>query len=122
MRNCGLRVFPASITGSDVIIRPLPLMGDSGQGGGQAGGHFAAERSREQDLREQAMRDVLTGIYNKAGEKLIDRMVKEKGQGLFLMLDLNDFKSINDTMGHAAGTPYSLRWEASLREPAGKMT
>ena len=53
--------------------------------------------------REQAMRDVLTGIYNKAGEKLIDRMVKEKGQGLFLMLDLNDFKSINDTMGHAAG-------------------
>ena len=64
---------------------------------------ISRQRSREQDLREQAMRDVLTGIYNKAGEKLIDRMVKEKGQGLFLMLDLNDFKSINDTMGHVAG-------------------
>lgn len=64
---------------------------------------ISRQRSREQELREQAMRDVLTGIYNKAGERLIDRMVKEKGQGLFLMLDLNDFKSINDTMGHAAG-------------------
>ena len=64
---------------------------------------ISRQRSREQELREQAMRDVLTGIYNKAGERLIDRMVKEKGQGLFLMLDLNDFKSINDTMGRVAG-------------------
>lgn len=64
---------------------------------------ISRQRSREQALREQAMRDVLTGIYNKAGERLIDRLVKEKGQGLFLMLDLNDFKGINDTMGHAAG-------------------
>ena len=27
------------------------------------------------------------------------------------MLDLNDFKSINDTMGHAV-MPYSLRWKS----------
>ncbi len=33
----------------DVIIRPLPLMGNSGQGGGQAGGYFAAEK-QEQEL------------------------------------------------------------------------
>ena len=82
MRNCGLRVFPASITGSDVIIRPLPLMGTVVKVVGKLA-DISQQRSREQDLREQAMRDVLTGIYNKAGEKLIDRMVKEKDRDCF---------------------------------------
>ena len=80
---------------------------------------ISRQRSREQELREQAMRDVLTGIYNKAGERLIDRMVKEKGQGLFLMLDLNDFKSINDTMGHAAGDAILKEASERMRSCAG---
>ena len=48
-------------------------------------------------------------------------MVKEKGQGLFLMLDLNDFKSINDTMGHAAGDAILTEMGRVLKgEPAGR--
>lgn len=74
---------------------------------------ISRQRSREQELREQAMRDVLTGIYNKAGERLIDRMVKEKGQGLFLMLDLMILKASTTPWAMRRGTPYSLSWEGS---------
>ena len=81
MRNCGLRVFPASITGSDVIIRPLPLMGGTVVKVVGKLADISRQRSRSRSFWEQAMRDVLTGIYNKAGEKLIDGMVKEKRTG-----------------------------------------
>ncbi|WP_257165283.1 GGDEF domain-containing protein [Bradyrhizobium sp. SRS-191] len=61
---------------------------------------------RESD--EQARRDPLTGLNNRAG--LIDALQsrldsKRSGQGRFavLYLDLDGFKPVNDTFGHAAG-------------------
>ena len=59
-------------------------------------------------LRNLAMIDPLTGLYNRRfGEQRLTAEVarsERRGHPLtVLMLDLNDFKEINDTHGHAAG-------------------
>ena len=58
---------------------------------------------REQELRNQAQRDPLTGLYNRAGVKLINARLEQISRGVLFMMDLDDFKYINDTYGHAAG-------------------
>ncbi|HEX2970985.1 MAG TPA: GGDEF domain-containing protein [Tepidisphaeraceae bacterium] len=59
-------------------------------------------------LRHQANRDALTGLYNRRmlNEHLreVVEQAKEAGSDLCLMmLDLDNFKTLNDTRGHAAG-------------------
>lgn len=64
---------------------------------------ISAQVDREQELRYQAQQDPLTGIYNRAGVKLINARLEQISRGVLFMLDLDDFKHINDTYGHAAG-------------------
>lgn len=61
------------------------------------------QRSREQQLEEKARRDILTGTYNKAGVEMIDELLKGRPHGVLIMMDIDDFKLINDTYGHSAG-------------------
>jgi PAS domain S-box-containing protein len=66
-----------------------------------------AERLRR-ELREQAIRDPLTGLFNRRFmEESLSREVARArradcGLGL-LMLDMDNFKKVNDTWGHVAG-------------------
>jgi len=67
-----------------------------------------AELSRlKEELRHQAYHDPLTGLANRAlfAERVEEQLIAPR-EGLctvVLFLDLDDFKIVNDTLGHAAG-------------------
>lgn len=60
--------------------------------------------SNENVLREEALRDQLTGMYNRKGAgELIAKKFEHRKSGALFMLDLDKFKDINDTFGHPEG-------------------
>ncbi len=69
---------------------------------------IAAER-RHNDWERLALHDALTGAVNRAGlQAALDRLVRSPerrgANGLTLLLiDIDHFKKVNDTQGHAAG-------------------
>ena len=73
----------------------------------------AMEASRKLNMRlqgamiaaeEQAFTDTLTGLKNRrAMEFVLDRLIAGTGQFALMHLDLDFFKQVNDTYGHAAG-------------------
>lgn len=71
---------------------------------------------REQELRQQAQQDPLTGLYNRAGVKVINARLAQISRGVLFMLDLDNFKSVNDTYGHAAGDKLLIAIAGILEE------
>ncbi|GAB2603065.1 hypothetical protein Aab01nite_84970 [Paractinoplanes abujensis] len=73
------------------------------------GAMVAALREQEEQLRDAALHDPLTGLPNRV--LLADRLrqaglraARQAGHRFaVLLLDLNGFKAVNDTLGHAAG-------------------
>ncbi|MDH4143882.1 MAG: EAL domain-containing protein [Acidimicrobiia bacterium] len=69
----------------------------------------ATERSRlVSDLYRQAFHDPLTGLGNRAlfHQRLVEALERRRARGgsvAVLFLDLDDFKTINDSLGHDAG-------------------
>ena len=77
-----------------------------------------AEMATQDDLRRVAFHDGLTGLLNRMAfrDKLgaeIDQLTATDGTIAVFMIDLDNFKFINDTLGHDAGD--SLLKEAAAR-------
>jgi diguanylate cyclase (GGDEF)-like protein len=72
-------------------------------------------------LRHQAFHDMLTGLPNRAlfTERVEAALANGNGSAVVLFLDLDDFKTINDTLGHAMGdtvlTEVAQRVRSSVR-------
>jgi diguanylate cyclase (GGDEF)-like protein len=67
-----------------------------------------SRNERMQELQQQASQDPLTGLKNRRrfGEDLrieLARSRREDTAGAVLMLDLDNFKQVNDRLGHPAG-------------------
>jgi diguanylate cyclase (GGDEF)-like protein len=70
-------------------------------------------------LRELAMIDALTGLYNRrfAEQRLAAEVARSGRKGhpfMVVLLDLNEFKHINDTYGHPAGDLVLQEFAAAL--------
>lgn len=62
------------------------------------------DKRHQQSLIEQARQDSLTGLLNKAASKSkIDEMLKQQSVGILFIIDLDDFKGVNDRFGHLCG-------------------
>jgi diguanylate cyclase (GGDEF)-like protein/PAS domain S-box-containing protein len=74
-------------------------------------------RRREESLREESRRDPLTGLGNRArfADTVEDLRAGEPGPVAALLVDLDDFKSVNDTFGHAAGDAVLVEVATRLR-------
>ncbi|HUZ42236.1 MAG TPA: EAL domain-containing protein [Acidimicrobiales bacterium] len=66
------------------------------------------ERLLTAQLSHQALHDPLTGLANRAllDDRLAQahsRIIRQDGHGALFLLDLDDFKGVNDTYGHLVG-------------------
>ncbi len=83
-----------------------------------------AQRKAEDELRFLAHHDPLTRLANRAmfNERLDTALAAARRHNrrlALLFLDINDFKQINDTQGHARGDTVLVEFAAFLRSPLG---
>jgi diguanylate cyclase (GGDEF)-like protein/PAS domain S-box-containing protein len=89
-----------------IIVRSVPMANGFTEGGGVtlALMDVTAQRSYEEHLHKAAYFDMLTGLPNR--RMLFERLTVAHGDRTpyaLLLIDLNDFKIVNDTLGHKIG-------------------
>lgn len=76
---------------------------------------------RQQKLEEMAVTDELTGIYNRRGiiniaKDEVSRSVRHESQLCAILLDIDNFKLINDTYGHSIGDNVLIDFSSHIKK------
>ena len=79
----------------------------------------------DRDIRRMAYTDALTGLANRLAfrESLDQRLMQLRGAGRQLALlfaDIDDFKRVNDTLGHDAGDEVLVQFASRIREAVAR--
>ncbi|WP_027167453.1 PAS domain S-box protein [Mesorhizobium sp. WSM3224] len=85
---------------------------------------FTDARALQRQLAYAAAHDALTGLANRSSfiltmEELVDQCRLNGGEHQFMFVDLDHFKAVNDTGGHAAGDALLKRVADTLRNVLG---
>lgn len=83
--------------------------------------NITKSKIQEETIRSLASYDILTGLPNRSmmKEQLADYLAKEAGpddKGALLLLNIDRFKHINDTLGHSAGDKLLQMCSESLKD------
>ena len=72
---------------------------------------------RQQELIALAKRDSLTGLRNRQGvPEQVNARLRVDCEGTFFIMDMDNFKSVNDTYGHMEGDHVLVRFAKGLKK------
>lgn len=108
--NLAVPVVAASVMGGLVVVRLMAALGNLRH-------EMDARRTLEGQLVHQAEHDALTGLANRAlfTRRLAEALTADHGAAV-IFIDLDDFKTVNDTFGHGAGDALLVAVSARIRD------
>ena len=66
--------------------------------------YVARDISEEKLMKYEAEHDALTGVLNRGGfDQILNSNIKEKRDFALILIDIDEFKDVNDNYGHAVG-------------------
>ena len=69
------------------------------------------------DIKSKSLKDALTGLWNRNyTEEAVNKLFAEGAEGALMMIDMDNFKAINDNYGHIAGDKTLKMFAETLEE------
>ncbi len=110
VQNVDVKVRRGDGTAADFVVTSKVIASRSGRAVGFTGTiqDITDRKHAEEQLEKLAYYDPLTGLANRALfrreiEEMISRTQRNRAASALLLLDLDRFKEVNDSLGHAAG-------------------